>query len=52
MLNLDAKRIVCTGAKRKEIVREAVLKLNHQVRELGVAKKDISDSEYQDITFI
>ena len=45
-------RIVCTGAKKKEIVREAVLKLNQQVRELGVAKKDISDSEYQDITFI
>ena len=45
-------RIVCTGAKQKEIVREAVLKLNRQVRELGVAKKDIGDSEYQDITFI
>ncbi|MHA2005999.1 MAG: TATA-box-binding protein [Promethearchaeota archaeon] len=45
-------RIVCTGAKQKEIVREAVLKLNQQVRELGVAKKDIGDSEYQDITFI
>lgn len=45
-------RIVCTGAKQKEIVRDAVLKLNRQVRELGVAKKDIGDSEYQDITFI
>jgi len=45
-------RIVCTGAKQKEIVRDAVLKLNHQVKELGVAKKDMSDSEYQDITFI
>ena len=45
-------RIVCTGAKKKEIVREAVLKLNKQVRELGVAKKDMSESEYQDITFI
>ena len=45
-------RIVCTGAKRKEVVREAVLKLNQQVRDLGVAKKDIGDSEYQDITFI
>jgi len=45
-------RIVCTGAKKKEIVREAVLKLNQEVRELGVAKKDISESEYQDITFI
>jgi len=45
-------RIVCTGAKRKDIVRDAVLKLNHQVRELGVAKKDIAESEYEDITFI
>jgi transcription initiation factor TFIID TATA-box-binding protein len=45
-------RIVCTGAKRRDIVRDAVLKLNQQVRELGVAKKDIGDSEYQDITFV
>ncbi len=45
-------RIVCTGAKKKEIVRDAVLKLNHQVRELGVAKKDMGSSEYEDITFI
>ena len=45
-------RIVCTGAKKKEIVRDAVLKLNQQVRELGVAKKDIGDTEYEDITFI
>jgi len=45
-------RIVCTGAKNKEIVRDAVLKLNYQVRELGVAKKDMGDTEYQDITFI
>jgi transcription initiation factor TFIID TATA-box-binding protein len=45
-------RIVCTGAKKKEIVRDAVLKLNQQVRELGVAKKEMGDSDYQDITFI
>jgi len=45
-------RIVCTGAKRRDIVRDAVLKLNQQVRDLGVAKKDIGESEYQDITFI
>lgn len=45
-------RIVCTGAKKKEIVREAVLKLNKQVRELGVAKKEMGSSDYQDITFI
>ncbi len=45
-------RIVCTGAKKKEIVRDAVAKLNIQVRELGVAKKDNDASEYEDITFI
>ena len=45
-------RIVCTGAKKKEIVRDAVAKLNLQVRELGVAKKDMGNSEYEDITFI
>ncbi len=45
-------RIVCTGAKNKEIVKEAVLKLNRVVRELGIAKKDTNKSEYQDITFI
>jgi TATA-box binding protein (TBP) (component of TFIID and TFIIIB) len=45
-------RIVCTGAKQKEIVRDAVLKLNQQVRELGLVKKDPGDSEDQDIIFI
>ncbi len=45
-------RIVCTGAKQKEIVRDAVLKLNRQVRELGVAKKELSDSDESDLTFI
>ncbi len=45
-------RIVCTGAKRKEIVKEAVGKLNIQVRELGVDKKELGDTDYQDITFI
>ncbi|MHA1527178.1 MAG: TATA-box-binding protein, partial [Promethearchaeota archaeon] len=42
-------RIVCTGAKKKEIVRDAVAKLNLQVRELGIAKKDLADSDYEDI---
>jgi transcription initiation factor TFIID TATA-box-binding protein len=45
-------KIVCTGAKNKEIVREAVIKLNKQVREFGVAKDDLSEAEYQDLTFI
>jgi len=45
-------RIVCTGAKNKEIVREAVSKLNLQVRELGVAKDEFQMGEYEDIAFI
>ena len=45
-------RIVCTGAKRKEIVKEAVRKLNIEVRELGVARKELGNTDYQDITFI
>lgn len=45
-------RIVCTGAKDKTIVREAVLKLNKQVRELGVAKKSLDSLDYEDISFL
>ena len=45
-------RIVCTGAKNAEVVREAVLKLNRQVRELGVNREDLDDSDHQDITFL
>ncbi|TFG25430.1 MAG: TATA-box-binding protein [Promethearchaeota archaeon] len=45
-------KIVCTGAKNKGVVREAVLKLNHEVRELGVARKSLAESEYEDISFI
>lgn len=45
-------RIVCTGAKEKSIVRDAVLKLNKQVRELGVAKKSLDSIDYEDISFL
>ena len=45
-------RIVCTGAKKKEIVREAVRKLNKEVRKLGVAKENLGNPDYQDITFV
>lgn len=45
-------RIVCTGAKEKSIVRDAVLKLNKQVRELGVAKKNLDSIDYEDISFL
>ena len=44
-------RIVCTGAKNKEVVREAVLKLNYQVRELGIAKNNLADTDYEDVSF-
>jgi len=45
-------RIVCTGAKEKETVREAVLELNKQVREYGVAKKNLDSIDYEDISFL
>ena len=45
-------KVVCTGAKNKKIVRDAFLKLNHEVRELGITKKSKANIDYQDITFI
>lgn len=45
-------RIVCTGAKNKEVVREAVLKLNREVRELDLARKNLSESEYEEVSFV
>ena len=45
-------RIVCTGAKNKEVVREAVLKLNREVRELGIARDNLAESEYEGISFV
>lgn len=45
-------RIVCTGTKEKNIVREAVLKLNKEVRELGIAKKNLDSIDYEDISFL
>jgi len=45
-------KVVCTGAKNKKSVKEAILKLNHEVRELGITQKNAENSEYQDITFI
>ncbi len=40
-------KIVCTGAKSKEIVAEAVEKLYHIVREYGVAKEN-EDFEFEE----
>ena len=45
-------RFVCTGAKSREIIEKAVIKLNRQVRELGIAKKVVAVSNYKDINFI
>ena len=45
-------KVVCTGAKNKKIVRDAFLKLNHEVRELGITKKRKANIDNQDITFI
>ena len=45
-------KVVCTGAKNKETVRDAFLKLNHEVRELDVTKKSKANIDNQDITFI
>ena len=45
-------KVVCTGAKSKKIVRDAFLKLNHEVRELGVTKKSKVNIDNQDISFI
>jgi len=45
-------KVVCTGAKNKKFVKEAFIKLNRKVRELGLAKKNEAKLEYHDITFI
>lgn len=48
-------RIVCTGGKTKEIVKNAVKKLSIQVREYGITKSDsdfeIDDSD-EDLNFL
>ena len=45
-------KVVCTGAKDKKFVKEAFLKLNREVRKLGVTRNNEENSEYQDITFV
>ena len=45
-------KVVCAGAKNKKIVRDAFLKLSHEVRELGVTKKSKANIDNQDIIFI
>ena len=45
-------KVVCTGAKNKEFVKDAFLILNREVRKLGVTRKSEEDTEYKDISFI
>ena len=45
-------KVVCTGAKNKEIVRDAFLKIYHEVRELGITKEKKANIDNQDITFV
>ena len=45
-------KVVCVGAKNKEIVREAFIKLNQEVRKLGLDKKPNVNIDNQDLTFI
>ncbi len=51
-------RIVCTGAKTKEIVAAAIKKLYHLVRESGVAKElgdesnDMEDENEEEMNFL
>lgn len=45
-------KIVCTGAKDKESVRKAVIKLNQVVREIGIARSGDLDTDYEEIGFI
>ncbi len=42
-------KIVCLGAKIKETIKEAILNLNKQLREFGVAKKNLNYVDYKDI---
>ena len=45
-------KVVCAGAKNKEIVREAFIKLNKEIRELGLDKRPNVNIDNQDLTFI
>ncbi len=45
-------KVVCTGAKNKKFVKEAFLKLNQVVRDLGITRTNPENSEYEDISFI
>ncbi|MBD3195879.1 MAG: TATA-box-binding protein [Candidatus Lokiarchaeota archaeon] len=45
-------KIVCTGAKNKEVVHDAVINLNKTVREAKVTRDEGSYQEYEEISFI
>ena len=44
-------KIVCTGAKSREIVEEALLKLHRKIRELNLVK-EIIPPEHEDIIYL
>ena len=43
---------VCLGAKEKDIIKEGILKLNRQVRELGIVRKNLDSIDYEDDPFL
>ncbi len=47
-------RIVCTGAKTRDIVAEAVEKLYHEIRELGIARDPDEEFDFdeEEMTFL
>ena len=52
LLIFSTGKVVCAGAKNKKIVRDAFIKLNKEVRELGLNKKPNVNIDTQDITFV
>ena len=51
LLIFSTGKVVCAGAKNKKIVRDAFIKLNKEVRELGLDKKPNVNIDTQDLTF-
>lgn len=45
-------RVVCTGAKHKDALKKAFIKLNEDVRKADISRDQSEDSDYDDIDFI
>ncbi len=39
---------MCTGAKTREVVKEAVEKLYHEVRNVGIAKEPGEEEDFEE----